>query len=103
MPGDAAATVDLDDRRPVGRTFEVLSAAARGVDGRMFEQQTRIGNLAGDPAGVHVALKRPCLRIREQPQMLEREITHAVETTRSYESTSFVVNLLYASAPKTAM
>ena len=45
VPGDLAAAVDVDDGGAVEGTFVRLGALARGVDGRVLEQQQGVRRL----------------------------------------------------------
>jgi hypothetical protein len=81
VPGDAAAAIDLDDRRAVDRALEVLGAPAGRVDRRMLKQQAGVTDLARNALGVHLTLHLPRVVIRQQPEMLERETIHTLDNT----------------------
>ncbi len=49
VPGDPAATVDVDHRRAVDRPLEILGAATGGEDRRVLQQQAGVGDLVGHP------------------------------------------------------
>jgi eukaryotic-like serine/threonine-protein kinase len=79
VPGDAAATVDVDHRGAVDRALEVLGAPSGGEDRRMLQQQDGVGDLVGDPRRVHLALKLPRLVIRDDAEM--PVLDHALKDT----------------------
>ncbi len=94
VEGDLAAAVDVDDRRATGveRPLVGLGALAGGVDGRVLEQQHRVGLLAvGDPR-VHLPLQVPggevVERLGAEPGVLELQLAHAYDDTRRPRNSS---------------
>jgi len=71
VPGDAATTIHVDNRRAVGGQITRLSPPARGVDGVMGEQQDRVRtSLVGAGSG-QVALPIPGDLVVDQPGLDE--------------------------------
>jgi len=69
VPGDLAAAVDVDDGRAAAdRPVAALGALAGGLDGRVLEQQQRVGGVAGDDLGVHRPLQIPGLAVLHRPE-----------------------------------
>ena len=81
VPRHPPAAVDVDHRRSVDRTLEILGATTRGEDRRMLQQQAGVGDLVGNPGRVHVALDVPRLLVRDDAEVPERD--HTVEDTGS--------------------
>lgn len=88
VPGDLAATVDVHDGGAVQRTLLGRGTAARGVDGRVFEKQTGVGDLVGETGGVHTALLVPGLlvvdRVRSETQADEPQLIHGQCLPRTF-------------------
>ena len=83
VPGDLAAAVDVDDRRAVGRALPDLGTPTRGVDGVVLEQQHGVGDLAGHPLRVQVALLGPGVVIADSAEANELQRAHPFTVRRS--------------------
>ena len=88
VPGDLAAAVDVDDRRPgvAERPVGHRRPLAGGVDRRVLEQQAAVRDLAENPPPVHRALRLPGLAVvhgfRAEADMRVHEFSiHTIETT----------------------
>ena len=74
--GDAPAAVGVDDLDPA-RAVEVLAegqlavgrAPTAGVDGRVFEQQQRVGQLLGQPAFADAQLQGERVAVGDRAQV----------------------------------
>ncbi len=65
VPGDLAAPVDIDHRRPwiARRPVERAGPAACRVDRLVLEQQAAVGDLVAGPQLVQVPLQGKCLLV----------------------------------------
>ena len=94
MPGDPAAAVDVDDGGAVDRPLGGVGALARGVDGRVLQQQHGVRRLARDHPRVQLALQWPRpARTRPGPARTRgartlRSLRHAAERTPRPSSSS---------------
>ncbi len=82
VPGDLAAAVDIDDRDAVGGPFPGLGALARGVDGRVFEQQHGVGRAAVGDGGVDLALPVPGRLVVDASGADHLQFTHGIYGTQ---------------------
>jgi hypothetical protein len=82
VPGDLPAAIDVNHRRAVGRALPGFRALARRVDGRVFEQQHRVGFVAIGHGGMDRALAIPGRLVVDASRADHLQFTHGIYGTQ---------------------